>query len=87
MLENITNHDNPIFQAILITKEKTPECEDLPATQFHPWHVHIQYVYGTAQFKLDICTRVLVESLERFGVKLASCAQVHNSSSEIQSSR
>ena len=43
--------------------------------------------YGTAQFKLDICTRVLVELLKRFGVKLASCAQAHNSSSAIRSSR
>ena len=45
------------------------------------------YTYGTAQFKLDIFTRVLVESLERFGMKLASCAQAHNSSSAIRSSR
>ena len=43
--------------------------------------------YGTAQFKLDIFMHVLVESLERFGVKLVSCARAHNSSSAIRSSR
>ena len=28
--------------------------------------------YGTAQFKLDICTRVLVQSLEKFVSELTS---------------
>ena len=50
-------------------------------------HIDYRGTYGTAQFKLDIFTRVLVESLERFGMKLASCARAHNSSGAIRSSR
>ena len=29
-------------------------------------------MYGTAQFKLDICARVLVQSLEKFIIELAN---------------
>ena len=39
--------------------------------------VHVR-IYGTAQFKLDIHTRVLVQSLEKFLMELVSFSQVHN---------
>ena len=35
-------------------------------------------VYGTAQFKLDICMRVLVQSFEKFVMELASFLRAHN---------
>ena len=38
--------------------------------------IYVQY--GTAQFKLDICTRVLVQSLEKFATELASFPRAHN---------
>ena len=56
-------------------KQKHPGCKKSARP--------IRSMYGTAQFKLDICTLVLVESLERFGVKLASCVRAHNSSTLI----
>ena len=34
--------------------------------------------YGTAKFKLDICTRVLVQSLEKFGAELANFPRAHD---------
>ena len=35
-------------------------------------------LYGTAQFKLDICTRVLVQLLEKFVTELVSFPRVHD---------
>ena len=35
-------------------------------------------MYGTAQFKLDICTRVLVQSLEKFVTELTSFPSAHD---------
>ena len=36
------------------------------------------HTYGTAQFYLDICMRVLVQSLEKFGAELASFPRAHD---------
>ena len=42
--------------------------------------------YGTAQFKLDICTCVLGESLDRFVGQLTSFTRTHNLELKIRSS-
>ena len=51
-----------------------------------PRKLHIYYqlnlassTYGTAQFKLDTCMRVLVQLLEKFVTELASLLQAHGS--------
>ena len=36
------------------------------------------FIYGTTQFKLDICMRVLVQSFEKFATELASFPQAHD---------
>ena len=39
---------------------------------------HIKYSYSTAQFKLDICMCVLVQSLKKYVRELANFSRVHN---------
>ena len=43
-------------------------------------------MYGTAQFKLDICTRVRRESLDRFVGQLTSVTRTHTLELKIRSS-
>ena len=49
-----------------------------PMVQFYTSQVQNNFLYGIAQFKLDICMRVLGESLDRFVGQLASVTRTHN---------
>ena len=38
----------------------------------------VDSIYSNAQFKIDVCTRVLVQSLDKFGKELTSFPRTHD---------